>query len=137
MSSDLKSLEITLPWPPNVNHYKKAGRLVRTKSGKLYQARVNTDATKQFYWEVWCKVKAAMASEGVKSFNSAIISVEIDAHSPDKRKRDLDGILKVLLDSMQKAGLYDDDYQIARLLVTRMDNITHGKVVVRISEFKR
>jgi crossover junction endodeoxyribonuclease RusA len=123
-------IEITLPWPPNVNHYKKAGRLVRTKSGKMYQARVNSDDTNHFYWQVWTRIQ----KEGLKSFHSATISVEVDAYPPDKRKRDIDGILKVLLDSMQKGGLYDDDYQIARLLVERKDIIPNGKVIVRISE---
>ena len=124
-------IEITLPWPPNVNHYKKAGRMTRTKTGKYYQARVNTDETKHFYWQVWM----AIHKEGLKSFAGAAISVEIDAHPPDKRKRDLDGILKVLLDSMQKGGLYDDDYQIARLLVTRCPIIPEGQVIVRIEEY--
>lgn len=132
MSCASRWLEITLPWPTNVNHYKKMGRITRTKTGKYYQARVDSDETKQFYWAVW----AAVREKGLKSFDSATISVEVHAHAPDKRKRDLDGILKVLCDSMQKAGLYDDDYQIARLLVIRCDpDPPHGKVVVKITTY--
>lgn len=123
-------IEITLPYPPSVNHYKTVGAVVRTKNGKIYQKRVNSVATKDFYWQVWARIRA----QGLKSFDTATISVEIDVHSPDKRKRDLDGILKVLLDSMQRGGLYDDDYQIARLLVSRKGIISGGQVVVRISE---
>jgi crossover junction endodeoxyribonuclease RusA len=121
-------IELTLPYPPNVNHYKRVGRLTRTKSGKLYQPRVNSDVTKHYFWQVWMKIQ----KEGLKSFGSATISVELDVYPPDRRKRDLDGVLKVFLDSMQKGGLYDDDYQIARLLVTRCSTIPEGQIIVRI-----
>ena len=123
-------IELTLPYPPSVNHYKRLGRLTRTKSGKIYQPRVNTDLTKQYFW----KVLMRMRTEGIKSFHGATISAEVDVYPPDKRKRDLDGILKVLLDAMQHGGLYDDDNQISRLVVTRMDIIDQGQIIVRISE---
>ena len=130
-------IELELPWPPCINHYKKPGRIVRTVTGKLYQMKVNTNETTRFYYEVWVKIRNMKAREGLKSFQGSTISVEVDAYPPDKRKRDLDGILKVLLDSMQRGGLYDDDYQIARLLVTRKDMIEQGKVVVRIQELNK
>lgn len=124
-------IEIELPWPPSVNHYKQLGRLVQTKSGKIFQARVNSDVTKKYFLEVLVAIK----QRGVKSFHSSTISVEVYVYPPDKRKRDIDGILKVLLDAMQHAGLYDDDVQIARLYVERRDIIKKGKVIVRISEY--
>lgn len=123
-------IELTLPYPPSVNHYKKLGALITTRNGKVYQSRVNTDATKGFYYRVWFHLR----SLGIKSFDRATISVEVDVFPPDKRKRDLDGILKVLLDSLQRGGLFDDDAQIAKLLVTRKEIIAGGQVVVRVSE---
>lgn len=129
-------IELELPYPPSVNHYKKLGGLGLTKSGKMYQKRINTDETNKFYYDVWIKIRTLKATEGLKSFDKAIISVDVYVYPPDARKRDIDGILKVLLDSMQKGGLYDDDNQIARLLVTRMSIIPKGKVVVRIQELE-
>lgn len=125
-------IELKLPYPPNVNHYKKVGALQRTSSGKLYQPRVNTLATQRFYIEVYGRIRA----QGLKSFNSATLMVQVSVYPPDKRKRDLDGILKVLLDSLQRGGLFDDDYQIARLLVERKDTIPGGQVVVKVSEIE-
>lgn len=125
------SVLLELPYPPSVNHYKKAGALVTTKNGKLYQRRINTDETKQYYWQVWAKIR----SQGVKSLGSATIDMTIGVYPPDKRKRDLDGILKVLLDSMQRAGLFDDDYQVAKLLVERCSVFSpEGKVIVSITQ---
>lgn len=128
----MNDVELILPYPPSVNHYKNTGRLIKTKKGRMYQPRVNSPETKKYYWDVFIKVH----SQKIKSFAEAKISVEIDVYPPDKRKRDLDGILKVLLDSMQKAGLYDDDCQIARLLVERREIIEQGQVVVTIKEFQ-
>jgi crossover junction endodeoxyribonuclease RusA len=125
-------IEIKLPYPPSVNHYKRAGRITTTANGKIYQKRVNSDATNRFFYEVWVEISRMRSQEGLKSFGDATISVEIDAYPPDKRKRDLDNILKVLLDSLQKTSVYKDDNQIARLLVTRCPTIAQGQIIVRI-----
>jgi len=61
------------------------------------------------------------------------LAVEIYVYPPDRRRRDLDNILKNLLDSMQHAGVYKDDQQIDRLLVIRMPDIG-GYVDVVIKE---
>src|ERR1700722_11722441 len=112
-------IEIELPYPPSVNNYKEIGKLITTRSGKMLQIRKNSSRTLQYY----CETLNFIRAQRLKSFADATISVELDVYPPDKRKRDLDGILKVCLDSMQHVGLYDDDYQIARLLVTRMSII--------------
>ena len=124
----MTELTLTLPFPPSVNHYKQPGRLRKSKSGHFYTKMVNTPQTNRYYYEVWFKLR----SEGVKSFHSATISMEVDVYPPDARKRDISNILKVLEDALQKGGVYDDDYQIARLLVTRKSIIEHGQVIVRI-----
>lgn len=127
-------LTLKLPWPPSVNHYKKAGRLITTKSGKIFQPRVNTIETNQYFFEVWKIIYDLKAKEGLKSFGSATISVEVDAYPPNARKRDLDNICKVLLDSLVHAKLIDDDSQIARLVLQRMSIIPKGQLILRIKE---
>jgi crossover junction endodeoxyribonuclease RusA len=126
-------IELTLPYPPSVNHYKTIGRIQRTSKGKLYQTRINSNETKRYYFEVWFLIQHLKAKEGLKSFDDATIAVEVDVYPPDYRKRDVDGILKVLLDSMQRAGLYDDDYQITKLVVERKCIVKGGQIIVRIA----
>lgn len=128
----MTEVTITLPYPPTVNHYKTIGRTVVTKSGKAFQQRINSEKTKRYFYEVWFKIQHLKAKEGLKSFDSAIISLEVDVYPPDKRRRDLSNILKVLEDSLQKAGLYNDDYQISRLVVERKGIIPQGQIVVRV-----
>lgn len=48
------------------------------------------------------------------------LSLTIDAYPPDRRKRDLDNILKSLLDALQHAGIYSDDSQIDILKISRI-----------------
>jgi crossover junction endodeoxyribonuclease RusA len=54
----------------------------------------------------------------------------ITAHPPDKRRRDLDNILKCLLDSLTHAGVWDDDSQVDELAVIRGEIVPGGKVKV-------
>jgi crossover junction endodeoxyribonuclease RusA len=127
-------MEIVLPWPPSVNHYKRIGRTIATKNGKMYQQRVNTNETKKFYYDVWLIIKSWSVVNRKNLPLESTISLSVHLHVPDKRKRDIDGPIKVLLDSLQRGGLIKDDYQISRLLIERMDIIDQGKVVVKIEE---
>lgn len=62
------------------------------------------------------------------------LEVEVDAYVPDRRRRDIDNIPKALLDSLEHAGVFVNDSQIDRLLVTRKGRRPGGAVVVRIAE---
>ena len=128
-------IELTLPWPPSVNVYKKPGRMVTTQSGKLIQTRVDTKETTMFDYQVWALIKSKKAKEGLKSFDrEAIVGLEVLAYPPDAKRRDIDNILKVLVDSLVRGGLIPDDFQISRLLIQRCGIVDQGKVVVRIYE---
>lgn len=129
-------IELELPWPPSVNHYKNIGRLVTTRSGKKYQQRVNSPETKRFYYEVWARILSLGHVKRTEMPLQGEIYMGLYLHPPDKRKRDIDGPIKVLLDSLQRGGLIKDDYQISRLLIERMDIIDQGKVIVHIEERK-
>lgn len=109
------SSNIVLPWPPSVNHYwRKSGK-------KIYLPKEVEDYRK----EVWVKC------QGYPRFPQGDVAIEIEAWPPDRRRRDLDNILKALLDALQHAQIYTDDYQIADLRIYRV-NVPQNKVIVRI-----
>lgn len=101
------SVALSLNWPPSVNHYwnqrGQGGRFV-SAFGKAYRQ------------EVWAEFKQKYP--GFKPFTGRL-QVRILASPPDNRKRDLDNILKSLLDSMKHAGVYKDDSQIDVLQIYR------------------
>jgi crossover junction endodeoxyribonuclease RusA len=59
------------------------------------------------------------------------VRVEIECFRPDLRRRDLDNILKALLDSMTHAGVMQDDALIEDLRVYWADDVG-GMVKVTI-----
>ena len=111
-------ISIELPWPPSVNHYYRrtgGGRVFITAKGVDY--RMNTSLA---------------CLEHKHTFDKDVrLSVTIYAYPPDKRKRDLDNILKCLLDSLEKAQVFVDDSQIDELIIRRVGP-NDGKVVVNI-----
>jgi crossover junction endodeoxyribonuclease RusA len=62
------------------------------------------------------------------------LSVHIVLHAPNRRKYDIDGRLKSLLDALEDAGVYPNDEAIDHLVVRRGDIIKGGKVFVQIME---
>ena len=96
---------MTLPWPPTVNTYWRSvgGRVLISKNGREYRQAVAELA----------------AAEDWPKFGAQRVSVRIEAWMPDKRRRDLDNLLKSLLDSLTHAGVLDDDSQIDWLAIWR------------------
>jgi crossover junction endodeoxyribonuclease RusA len=60
----------------------------------------------------------------------------MDAFPPDRRRRDLDNILKASLDSLTHAHIYADDELIDVLIVRRCDQQKDGQLRIRITPIK-
>jgi len=101
-----KVARVLLPWPPSVNHsHEGAGTSRRrSKATKTYQTRTAWDVRQQL---------------GGIRFGAAPVSLVIFAMPPDARKRDLDNILKVTLDTLTAAGAWDDDSQVDTITILR------------------
>ena len=87
--------------------------------GKAYRQAVND-----------LVMEAAMVQRYLKQ--AGPLRVVIEAFPPDKRKRDLDNVLKSLLDSLTHAGVWEDDSQIQDLRIYKAT--IAGMVKVRIYE---
>lgn len=107
----------TLPCPPTINHY--------------YGRHGNRTYIKQGGKDFRLEVKSIIGL--VEPFCDDIY-LKVDVYFPDKRKRDLDNILKALQDALAHARVYKDDTQIAHLEVRRAGYCKAGKVVVFIDK---
>lgn len=64
------------------------------------------------------------------------LEVTISAYMPDNRKRDLDNLLKITLDSLKETGIFEDDSQIDRLSIERSEVHKPGKLMVYLKEIE-
>lgn len=112
---------MTLPWPPSVNHYYRhvGPRTLISRAGREYRTAV-------------CGLLAGGAAR--KPPAGGRIALAMDAFPPDRRRRDLDNTLKAVGDSLEHAGIYEDDSQIDLLVVSRHRPVKGGKVEIRIDE---
>jgi len=60
------------------------------------------------------------------------LKVDILVFPPDNRRRDLDNVLKAVLDSLEDAKVFKDDSLIDDLRVRRMDTFKDGKIEIGI-----
>jgi len=136
----MRELTLILPFPPSVNNYKTIGKIVKTKTGKLYQERRNSNETKMFYYECYLRCKRFMPSEQSGSLygGDKQLGVAITLQPPLKTsytRWDLDNRLKVLLDALMYCRIIEDDSQIHRLVVEKGAMIEQGQSIVTIKEF--
>jgi crossover junction endodeoxyribonuclease RusA len=110
-------MRIELPYPPSINHYwrRVGAKTLISKEGRRYREAV-----------------AAICQEQRIAFGDVALSLSITAHPPDRRRRDLDNLLKAPLDAMQAAGVYQDDYQIEVIHLERGECVRNGSLIVEI-----
>ncbi len=114
-------MDLTLPFPPSVNHYwirKRRGVTIGPK-GHGYRDRVRLEVLAQAWNNYEFK---------------GPVEVCIVAHPPNKRRHDLDNLPKAILDSLEHAGVFKDDSQVARLVIERGALWPGGQVKVTIAE---
>ena len=111
---------IQLPWPPTVNHYYTVARnrKILSERGRLYKK--------------YCC--ACMMAQGIEKLgkDDAPFTVAILARPPDRRKRDLDNLLKPILDSLVDYGAIPDDSMIDDIRIQRFNPVKDGQIEVQI-----
>lgn len=112
-------ITLELPYPPSVNTYWRhaRGRHYISEKGKAYQSKV------------------FVACLGYLPFKKPV-SIKVQVWLPDKRRRDLDNLWKVLLDSLVNAQIVADDcWQcMPKQSIEAMGVEKGGKLVVRLRE---
>ena len=78
------------------------------------------------------KVQDYVIENNVPKLGEAKLELTLWVYPPDKRKRDISNIIKIVEDSLQDAGVYDNDFQIDVLMIQRGKIIKDGGVTVMI-----
>jgi crossover junction endodeoxyribonuclease RusA len=116
------SVYVSLDWPPTGNHcYTVArGRKILATQGRRYRD------------EAILRIKEQAAGKRVEGR----LRVQIIVNPPDKRARDLDNLIKLPLDCLQKAGVIVNDAHIDELTVQRLHPCLDGLMQIYISEIQ-
>ena len=142
---------VTLDWPPSVNHYWRHvvmpvkgihGKLISlwAKYGgahavvanihKLFQARVLISKDGREYRE-----RMVSQLRGTLRMPPNVdLAADLLIYPPDRRARDLDNLEKAIWDTIQAAGIIENDCRIKRKTVETMPVTPGGQVVVTIRE---
>ena len=119
ISKNENAITLTLPWPPSVNKYWRTfqGRMIISAEGRSYRKAV---------------ADQVLIQRGAKHYTGKLC-VEIEAFRPDNRRRDLDNLLKAVLDGCTHAGVWEDDSNIVDLRIYWANTIG-GMLKVKVSE---
>lgn len=115
-------MKIVLPWPPSMNRYWRSvtqlrGRVLVSEEGRRYRRLVKANV---------------MAARLTPFGDMDRLDMTVLAYPPDRRNRDLDNLLKPLVDAIMVAGLFPDDSQIDRLEIRRQPVAKPGRVEVTV-----
>lgn len=114
------ALSFELPWPPSVNHYYRhvGPRVLISREGRQYREAVT----------------AQLRGVVTKPLQGTLRLIA-EFYPPDRRRRDLDNLLKCVQDTLQHAGLYLDDAQICELHVFKHEPLPpHGLAHIKLEE---
>lgn len=113
-----RTYNLELPYPPSINHYwRRAGRPYISQGGRQYREAV----------------AEIVARQGFETI-AGPVSVAVHLYTPDRRRRDVDNVLKPLLDALEYGGAFWDDHQVARLSIVRLGVVEGGRTLVTIRE---
>ena len=117
-----EAISFELPWPPSVNrYYRHVGpRVLISREGRRYR--------------MMCVSRLG----GVFPKLEGKVKLMGEFYPPDARKRDLDNVLKCMIDSLVHAGLMRDDSQIKHIDVQMMSPVPpEGAVYIKLEEISK
>jgi crossover junction endodeoxyribonuclease RusA len=106
---------LILPYPPSVNDYyiRRRGRVTLTDEARVYKDRAGV-----------------MNSDPRRTPIEGPVRCRIWVWMPDHRVRDLDNLLKALLDAGTHCRIWADDHQVESLTIVRAGVCRGGRVVM-------
>ena len=115
---------MSLPYPPSVNHlWLRTRRGVHlSKEGRLYKQQV----------------AELVRTVGKPRLYERMVRVELVLYPPDARRRDLDNVLKILLDSLTYARVWHDDEQVDQISIRRGEPVKNsGQCLVKVWQLEK
>ena len=115
-------LFLNLPFPPSMNTYWRnfRGRTILSPAGREFKAAV-ADYVVEYR---------------VPKLGDSKLRISMVLFPRDKRKIDIDNRIKAVLDALQDAGVFNDDFQVDELSIVRGKPIKGGAIRVMIEQIE-
>ena len=115
---------LELPFPPSANQYWRyyQGRVLKSRVAKSYIKAVGL---------TWLTMK----KEGFPK--DCRLDMEIQVFPKDRRARDLDNLLKITLDSLEAAKVFQNDKQVDTIRIVRREQHPEGKMLILIKPIEK
>ena len=115
-------MRIELPYPPTLNSCyptNRSGRRTLSTKGREFRVEVQARILEQ---------------HGIINTLKGLIKVTLMLVPPDKRRRDLDNVIKPVLDGLVHAGVMEDDVQVKAIYAEMAEPRKSGSCTVLIEE---
>ena len=111
-----------LPFPPSMNTYWRnfRGRTVISKAGRQFRE----------------DVIQYVIDNNIPKFGDKKLKITLILRPRDKRKIDIDNRIKAVLDALEHAGVFDDDFQVDHIEMIRGEPLKGGLLHVCIEEIE-
>ena len=115
-------VSFSVPYPPSMNTMWRnfRGRTVLSKAGRIFREQVNF----------------LVIDKNIPKFGDKKLKVTMILRPRDKRKTDIDNRIKAVLDALEHAGVFDDDFQVDHLEMIRGEPLKGGLLHVVIEEIQ-
>ena len=115
-------LILSLPFPPSVNSYRTVyrGMMRLSKEGRAFKAAVSD----------------YVVEYRVPKLGDSKLRISMVLFPRDKRKIDIDNRIKSVLDALQDAGVFNDDFQVDELSIVRGKPVKGGAIRVMIEQIE-
>lgn len=117
------TINLTMPWPPSTNTYY---RMVPGKRHPLLSAEGRAYQDRCRWLAAEAKVDAIEGS----------VALTLVLHPPDRRRRDIDNVLKALLDALHHGGIIVDDSQIVELHAWMQEPVKGGLAIAKVESIR-
>ena len=111
---------IDLPFPPSMTTMWRnfRGRTVLSKAGRAFREDVQN----------------IIIDNNIPKFGDSKLRITMILRPRDKRKTDIDNRIKAVLDALEHAGVFNDDFQVDHLEMIRGEPLKGGLLHVVIEE---
>lgn len=120
----MNSISGKIPYPPTINKYWHSRDIKDPYTGEIKKIVGKRPEVKKYMQDV----AYLLMHQKIHALIGSKFKLEIFIYPPDKKVRDIDNLLKAILDAFQNAKIIENDFYIDTLYVERREVRKWGEI---------